>query len=167
MIKRRRETNAVPDKVKDSNVSFYCRVTIFISTALHIAAESNLKDPHCNLLTKLPSQNLQHANKTKHPLHTPLNSKISGLIDGSETAKYRLEYFSTTEQAAATQKHGPICDHHFHPSREKKPEALKESHQQEGKRNRVHEKEGERERKVEGSLFIVLGADFHQRLKYW
>jgi hypothetical protein len=119
MIKRRRETNAVPDKVKDSNVSFYCRVTIFISTALHIAAESNLKDPHCNLLTKLPSQNLQHANNTNHPLHTPLNSKISGLIDGSETAKYRLEYFRTTDQAAATQKHGPICDHHFHPPRKK------------------------------------------------
>jgi hypothetical protein len=55
MIKRRRETNAVPDKVKDSNVSFFCRVTIFISTAPHIAAESNLKDPHSHLLTKSPS----------------------------------------------------------------------------------------------------------------
>jgi hypothetical protein len=110
MIKRRRETNAVPDKVKDSNASFFCRVTIFISTALHIAAESNLKDP---------SHDLQDANNTKHPLHTPLNSKISGLMDGSEKAKYRLEYFRTTDQAAATQKHGPKCDHHFHPSRKK------------------------------------------------
>jgi ankyrin repeat protein len=66
MIKRRRETNAVLDKVKDWNITFFCRVTIFISTALHTAAESNLKDPHCHLLRKPPPQDLQHANNTKH-----------------------------------------------------------------------------------------------------
>lgn len=55
----------------------------------------------------------------KATLHTSLNSKISGMMDGSEKAKYRLEYFRTTDQAAASQKHGPNCDHHFHPSRKK------------------------------------------------
>ncbi len=78
MIKRRRETNAVLDKVKDWNITFFCRVTIFISTALHIAAESNLKDPHCHLLKKPPPQGAQHANNTKHLLilHQTLRSLI-------------------------------------------------------------------------------------------
>jgi len=75
-------------------------------------------------------------------------------------AKYRLEYFRTTDQAAATQKHGPNCDHHFHPWRQKT------SHQQGRKKNPIDDK-GERERKAESSLFIVQGAGFHQRLKYW
>jgi hypothetical protein len=81
--------------------------------------------------------------------------KTFGLMDGSEKAKHRLEYFRTTEQAAATQKHGPNCDHHFHPSRGKKAQTLNESHQRGGKGNHVDKREGERK---EGGGFIIHRA---------
>jgi hypothetical protein len=51
--------------------------------------------------------------------------------------------------------------------RDKKPQVFNESHQQGRKRNPIDDKEGEKERKAESSLFIVQGAGFHQRLKYW
>lgn len=159
MIKRRRETIAVLDKVKDWNITFFCRVTIFISTALHIAAESNLKDPHCHSWKNhhLKTYNMQTIQSTSSYFPKP---KIFGLMDGSEKGKISLGILQDNRSSCCNSETRTKLRSSF-PSMETKNLTPTRK-----KKNPIDDK-GERERKAESSLFIVQGAGFHQRLKYW